>query len=80
MTVNHNLIQCDGYACPSVERLDVPLDSVRGSDDWTFQVRCWFEEQGWRTVDAGDGKRRADLCPQHAVARQLSQGGPRTRR
>jgi hypothetical protein len=72
MTVEENVIRCDGYCCPSVDKLDIPFDSFRVSADWTFEVRRWFEDRGWRTVDAGDGKRRADLCPQHTVSYDLT--------
>ena len=70
MTVGDYFIRCDRYGCPTVEKLDAPIESVCGSADWTIEVRRWFGAWGWRTADAGDGRRRADLCPQHSLPRE----------
>ena len=72
MTVADNVIHCDHYGCRVSEELDVPLDTFIPSANGAYEVRRWFADLGWRTVDTGSHKKMADLCPRHVeVQRDL---------
>jgi hypothetical protein len=66
VTVEADLIRCDGRGCQVEATVDIPASSLEIHPEFPYEVRRWFALLGWKSVEGqGGSDGLLDLCPLH---------------
>ena len=65
MTVDRNILRCDGYGCAAEAHLEVGTPTVGTDPEVRGEVRRRFASDGWTTDLSPFWQETLDFCPLH---------------